>query len=316
MSKRSHPRKVRTNSKFGVVVLFVSLGSFAVNYYLYHWDATADASEASLTNGSANEVKVATIQVPVPDVDIEAGTALRDVSFRNVPWSVSDNIALYVLDMDFLQTQLALRRLRAGNPVPIASLGSDTRDTNVVVDGIPSGMRAITVRVDIESAVEGWARSGNYVDVIVLRSVSSDKGLEATVIAENVRILSAGRSTSPVSPDAATSPQAPGTVTLLVSQDDALRIKAGASVGRLTFSLRGRGDESPTLAKSMSQKELMEGGSAKVPSIDFVGTAKGPDGQDYLLTKDSKWMRSSSRVAKTVGSVQDAPQGEPAKQGS
>jgi pilus assembly protein CpaB len=149
-------------------------------------------------------------------------------------------------------------------------------------------MRAITVRLDAESGVEGWARSGSYVDVIVIRaSRIASSGFEASVIAENVKILSANRSTE-TSPSSSSTAQ-PATATLLVTQQDALAIKTAQNIGKLTFALRGISDTLPTYTQRFSEKTLA--GSATQSPMVIRGTAVGPDGQSYVLDNNNRWLK-------------------------
>ncbi len=218
---------------------------------------------------------------------------MGNLPFARTKWPKSSMTNAYITNEQDAASAVALTPLPAHLPVPIEAVSSAAGDSNAVVDGIPQGYRAITVRVDAESAVEGWARSGNYVDVIVLRQ-SSDRevGVEAKVIAERVKILSAGRSTEPLSGSSA-APSAPPTITLLVSQEDALKIKTAANVGKLTFSLRGTGDESPAIATAMNQKSLLGAARTIAPKAPrYVGTAKGPDGKAYVLAEDARWIRA------------------------
>lgn len=155
--------------------------------------------------------------------------------------------------------------------------------------------------MDAESAVEGWARSGNYVDVILVRMArDSSSALESAVIAENVRILSAGSSAVPMAGEQTTA-HAPSTVTLLTSQEDALKIKTAVNLGKLTFALRGTGDRSPTIARLANQHALLNAPQARTAE-PYKGKAKGPDGKLYVLDSHSQWLRASANaIAQTSG---------------
>ncbi len=108
-------------------------------------------------------------------------------------------------------------------------------------------------------------------------------------IAENVRILSAGRSAEPAG--SAGAPRPPATVTLLVRQEEALKIKTAASIGKLAFSLRGIGDQQPTTARTLNQRELLGGQFTKLPLKERrKGFAKGPDGRTYVLATGEEWI--------------------------
>lgn len=243
-------------------------------------------------------VKVVTdldvVQIPTPSRAIAKGERLADVPFTKTSWPRNRVSESFIQDLDRYTSAVAITPLPKHLPVPISAVSLGVIDSNEVVEGIPEGMRAITVRVDAESAVEGWARSGNNVDVIVVRAaVDSSVGLESKVIAENVRILSAGQSTTPLT-SSASAPPAPATVTLLVSQEDALKIKTAAQIGKLTFALRGKGDGSPTLTVAMSQKRLLGGGSdiPAQPKTEFKGFARDAEGRTYVLADEARWVRS------------------------
>ncbi|MCB0343614.1 MAG: Flp pilus assembly protein CpaB [Bdellovibrionales bacterium] len=233
------------------------------------------------------------VLVPVPVRSVAKGERLQNIPFTMASWPSSKVDKGFLRNVALHKASITSTSLPAGIPVPIASLNETAVDTNAVVENIPQGMRAITVRVDEESAVEGWARSGSFVDVIVIRSDGTSKGsLQSKVIAENVRILSAGRSVDPLTAGSS-APKAPRTVTLLVSQEDALRIKTAANIGRLTFSLRGADDQLPTNVHLVEQSQLMDR-QAVPKKIDYQGVAKGPDGKVYYLVDQTRWVEQQS----------------------
>lgn len=234
-----------------------------------------------------------TVIVPVPARVVARGERLGSVPFDTVKWPKGSLGSNYLHSIAEYQDAVTLVSLPNHMPVPVSSVSLEPSDFNAVVEGIPSGLRAITVRVDAESAVEGWARSGNRVDVIVIQqSKNRDVGLEAKVIAENVRILSAGRSTEPLKGQP-TVPRAPATVTLLVTQEDALKIKLAAGIGKITFALRGSKDTDPALSVAVNQRAMLGAARTFIPKKEkYRGRAKGPDGRVYFLAEDSQWIRA------------------------
>lgn len=241
------------------------------------------------------------VMIPTPTRNIARGERLGEVEFTETKWPKTRLTGQYVSNLQEFRTAVAVTAIPKLLPIPISAVTKEPLDSNLVVEGIPDGMRAITVKVDAESAVEGWARSGNYVDVMVIRaSTDSNIGLETKVIAENIKILSAGSSVTPVN-GGTSAPATPGTITLLVTQEDALKIKTGANIGKLTFSLRGRGDQSPSEAVAMNQRKLLGGSYSPIsaPKSEVKGYARSPDGKLYILGENSKWQRS--------GEVADAP---------
>jgi len=236
------------------------------------------------------------VQLEVPSRPIAQGEQLKTIPFTKVQWPNSPEVARFMKFASEYREHYAKTALLAFSPVPISSLANSAKDANAVVEGIPSGYRAITVKVDVESAVEGWAQAGNYVDVIVMRQSSDPElGIEAKVIAENVKILSAGASVESAT-GSSKNAMTPPTVTLLVSQEDALKVRTAVNIGKLTFALRGLGDESPTLAVNMNQKTLLGGArSLQVSKREgFKGSARGPDGHLYVLDEEARWVKSIS----------------------
>lgn len=235
------------------------------------------------------------VDLPIPSRSVAKGEVLREVEFRLVKWPRSKVSPAYLQSVEPYKDFFAQLQLPANLPIPISALSNTHLDANAVAEAIPQGMRAITVKVDAESAVEGWARTGNSIDVILIRS-SKDSGLgmESLVIAENIKILSAGATTSN-SGGAENAARAPNTVTLLVSQEDALKVKTAANVGRLTFALRGNGDSTPTIATSIDGRRLLGQSRVETKASSIVGKARGPDGKTYVLDQDSKWLRSSEQ---------------------
>ena len=238
------------------------------------------------------------VLLPTPTRNITRGEAVRDVPYTMMKWPKSRLTGDYLSAVTDKSTARAIVALPRYLPIPLTAVSERMDEQNAVVEGIPTGMRAITVRVDIESAVEGWAQSGSFVDVIlVTQSTSTTHSQEARVIADNIRILSAGRSTEPADSNGMHSP-APATATLLTTQEQALAIKAASSLGKLTFALRGASDTTPSSTITINSKAFISL-PPHARSDEYRGFAKGPDGRHYLLLKGSRWIERG----KTEGST-------------
>src|SRR5262249_12639230 len=132
----------------------------------------------------------------------------------------------------------------------------------------------------------------NNVDVILVqRAADGSDGLQSTVIAANVKILSAGSSTSPVGKSAETS-HSPDTVTLLVTQEDALKIKTASLLGKLTIALRSATDSAPPLATAVDGRNIVRTTATLASPRLIRGQAIGPDGRIYVLDEQSRWQRN------------------------
>lgn len=247
-----------------------------------------------------NEDDIVMIQVPARAV--ARGEKLADVSFAAIKWPKSRVTAEYITDPGPYRSSSALTPLPKLLPVPVSALTTASFDTNHVTSAIPAGMRGITVRVDAESAVEGWAQSGNYVDVYLLRAGKGGE-LQTKVIAEDIRILSTERSAQPASSEQI-APKAPSTATLLVTQDQALKIKTAANLGRLTFALRGTDDRQPAATLGVTERDVID--EPKTPVSErkrYQGLAQGADGRAFVLEHNSDWTETPE-LPKKLGRVE------------
>jgi len=230
--------------------------------------------------------------VPVPLRAIAKGEEIKASDIEVISWPSAEIRPQFSLDERAFIGRYANRPLLAGVPIPKTGLSENGSNFNAVAEKIPEGMRAITVRVDQEAAVEGWAQPGSFVDVILIQAAEKDD-LRAKVIAENIRILSAGRSTESDS-FGGTAPKIPNTITILVSQGDALKIKTAEGFGRITFAMRSPGDKSPASVDLVNQKSIF--GSSSSTKSSFKGYAKGPNGQTYVLSNNSTWKDADPSV--------------------
>ena len=193
-----------------------------------------------------------------------------------------------MLTLASVQDAVTTSTLPANLPFFKENLSMTSHALNPVIERIPPGMRAITVKVDATTAVEGWAVSGSVVDVLL---VEKDR---TTVIAEQVQILSAERTVDQGRD--IKSPHVPSTVTLLVTQQQALAINTAVPRGRISFALRSKQDEEQWLDKSFTSDRLHgKMNTAKHAVVKGFVEVHGKDGANkrFALT-DGDWIRSDS----------------------
>jgi pilus assembly protein CpaB len=105
---------------------------------------------------------------------------------------------------------------------------------------IPTGMRAVSVRVNDVAGVAGFVLPGMRVDVLVTgRSAGRDDTFTATVL-QNVTVLSAGQT---VQTDGKSQSMSVPVVTLLVDPLQAESLTLAASEGHIQLVLRNSGDQ-------------------------------------------------------------------------
>ncbi|MBN8549316.1 MAG: Flp pilus assembly protein CpaB [Deltaproteobacteria bacterium] len=227
-----------------------------------------------------------TISLPVPVSFVPAGTKMKDIRFRNVSFpnhQVPEGALSSVTE--YLEAT-TLAPLPANLPLFKENFSLLGGVKNPVIERIPAGMRAMSIRVDATSSVEGWAGSGSVVDVLL---VEKDR---TTVVAEKVKVLSAERSVSPV--EGAAAPSVPSTVTVLVTQEQCLAINTAIPRGKLAFALRSGSDED-NWSDTIFTAERLTGNSALLDERAAVSgfvSVQSADGTDSFALSNGKWVRS------------------------
>jgi Flp pilus assembly protein CpaB len=228
-----------------------------------------------------------TVAVPVPVEYVPAGSRISDIQFEHMTYPVHQVPQGAILALDGFENAMTLTSLPARLPLFPQNLDSDGAPGNPVIDRIPTGMRAITIRVDATTVVEGWAGSGAIIDVLL---VESDK---TSVVAEQVKILSAERSVQPVA--GSIEPAVPSTVTLLVTQEQALAINTATPRGRITFALRSFQDETNWKDRVYTTDRISRTGVTATPAT-VQGYISVKNERQYALT-DGKWIPTEVRPA-------------------
>ena len=225
-----------------------------------------------------------TVVLPVPDTVVPAGTRVKEIKFSSVRFPKQQVPAGALTDLLPLLDSVTVAPLPAHLPIFAENLSSPGILRNPVIEQIPAGMRAMTVRVEATTAVEGWAGSGALVDVLL---VGKDRTI---VIAERVKVLSAERSTTPI--DESTSPSVPSTATLLVTQEQCLAINTAIPIGKIAFALRSFGDEQRWEGASFSSEKL-KGSPASIRKPEISGALaieEHGERRSFALA-DGKWVR-------------------------
>ena len=229
------------------------------------------------------------VKIPVPLEPVPAGTRVRDIKFKMAAYPKHQVPSGALASLDVVAESATVVALPAELPVFQANFAQAAVASNPVLERIPPGMRAMTVRVDATSAVEGWAGSGSIVDVLL---AEKDR---TTVIAEKVKVLSAERSVSPV--EGASAPSVPTTVTLLVSQEQCLAINTAAPLGKISFVLRSTRDEE-NWNNTVYTTDRLKGSTPALqerPAIKGYVELKNDEGKVAFALADGEWIRAETK---------------------
>ncbi len=206
------------------------------------------------------------VEIVVPLQDIQQGVQLQPSMFKKVskPESAVDERA--IREFEGIVNMYSRTVLVANAPV-MQDLVSNVKPVNPLI--IPSGFRAVTIRVNATSSVEGWARAGSKVDVNWISVINGRRTL--TTLVQGAKVLSAERQASSNVPQGAA---VPSTITLLVTAADAKKIQlAEAGQGQISLDLRGDQDVTTSAgSETISDATLINGSEPKQQPVGTTGT--------------------------------------------
>lgn len=227
-----------------------------------------------------------TVEVPVPASPVEPGTPIGKISFQTVRYPRHQVPERAITDVTSLEGSVAVAPLPAHLPLFRENFSFTDPHRNPVEKQIPAEMRAMTIRVDATSSVEGWAGSGAMVDVLLVTPT------QTSVIAERVKVLSAERSTAPVGSGDA--PMVPNTVTVLVTQEQCLAINMAIPLGKIAFALRNGDDVAPWTDPMMAAERLKRSPKATADGGKITGFISVKGEAKQFALRDGVWVKADA----------------------
>ena len=280
ISARARRNSARTQHLLGVLMLCAAVLGAAAIIRASREQKPREQPVAPVVGGFD------TVSIPVPAEYVPAGKRMREVRFHSITFPAHQVPQGALTAIDEIRDSVATTALPANLPLFRENFSAAGGAVNPVVERIPPGMRAMTIRVDATSAVEGWAGSGSTVDVLLVERDST------TVVAEKVRVLSAERSVAPV--EGAAAPSVPSTITLLVSQEQCLAINTAIPRGKIAFALRSTKDEESWQSTSFTAEKLKSAFSIPDKRAQVTGYVEvvEPNSRRSFALADGRWTRT------------------------
>lgn len=219
-----------------------------------------------LAERNTAQAEVAQVPILVAKKHLDQATHLKNPAdyfeFKNFSQDTAPKNA--VTDFGQIKGKFLARSLRKGDFLTL----EDVKD-NVAVIPVPPGMRAVGLRVNLESIAGGFASlPGSRVDIIsTVRGKNNDES-GSFYLLENVLVLAAD--TIKERPDSAIPASV---VTVALSPEDVLRVTQAKELGSLTLVLRDPTDPSRAQRWKMSVTEVLHGQVKSAEAADYA--AKG-----------------------------------------
>lgn len=202
------------------------------------------------------------VPVVVASVDVSEGTVvtMEMISQRSVPEQFVTASVVKPDSASYVVGQKVMVSLQAGDPL-LWSQFETSRSSERLTHKVTSQMRAMTIDAKTTSAVGGWIRPNDHIDVIGTFKDPDSMQQVALTLLQNVVVLATGKLTGTTNVNLV--PEADRTynnVTLLVVPEEAEILTLAQELGSLTLSLRNEDDLSMTTDRApTSVRTLFDG---------------------------------------------------------
>lgn len=183
-----------------------------------------------ITQTAATQVVMAKSDIPSRTVIQEDMLEMRELPNDAIPRGA-------IMNIDEVVGQPATSMIYAGDVVTLSKLMMDKNKTGFVGE-IPENCRAVSVGVSEITGVAGFAKPGDYVDVILVEK--GTQGATSRFLLKDVLLLGINQSTSKDKEGDKTdkSKAKPATATLALQPDDMLQLVSAAAIGEIYLALR------------------------------------------------------------------------------
>ena len=221
-------RNTRTLIVIGVAVLTASLASFGIY--------------RAVQAIPVRTVEIATRHAVVAAKPLTMGAMLTKDSVKLVDWPAQSPLTGGFSEVSEVLDRGLLASVIQNEPIVESKIAAKGAGAGLP-PSIPSGMLAMSVKVNEVIGVAGFVVPGTHVDVIVIIRQPADS--VSRIVVSNVQVLTAGtKYDQDNSKDA--KPIASTVVTLIVAPPDAERIALAQSEGQIMLALRNPMDMLPS----------------------------------------------------------------------
>lgn len=218
---------------------------------------------------------VASRTAVVANRDLPAGSIIRREDVKAVSWPGSAVPEGYAADVAEVVGRGVVADVRENEPLLDSKLAQREAGGGLPIT-IPTGMRAVSVRVDEVVGVAGFVLPGTRVDVLATVMPGTDRAQITTrIILQNVRALAADQQHQQ---DVEGEPKYVTVVTLLLTPEEAEVLTLAATEGRIQLALRNTLDsgESNTPGRRIASLITAQPDAPRPPSAARPRAAPAP----------------------------------------
>lgn len=196
---------------------------------------------------------VETTSIVVAKKEVLKGDLIKPDDIRLQEWRKDALPEGAIEKIEDLQDKRVRSTIIAGEPILLGKL-IDGKGDNI---DIPPGMKSVTVKGDNETFAAGLIRPGDNVDVLVHAEKNEQRGVMQTItrrLLSNVKVLAVDENVERPAPGEP--PVVAKTISLLVSEKDAMRVSLASEIGKIRLIMRSARPDAPDDDASAAQQQV------------------------------------------------------------
>lgn len=262
----------------------------------------------------ASQPKVSGVKVVVAARTLNVGTLIQPIDVREADWP-ADVPPQAIAKVEDVIGRGVIATVYEREPLLESRLAPKGAGAGLAAT-IPSGMRAVAVRVNDVVGVAGFVVPGMRVDVLISGmppNAPQGLGTQTKTLLQNIEVLSAGQN---IQKDAEGKPVTVPVVNLLVTPEQAEVLSLASNDTRIQFVLRNPLDVKEAKTPGTALARLFSGERLKVPEpvVRRVSRPKAPP-QAVVAVKQAppppivvEVLSGSARVKTTFATSEDVRQ--------
>ncbi len=268
-----------------ILVLATAVGLFT-SYLVYQSVKTARAQQAE------------TEEIVVAAANMNVGEVLTSQHIKLVQWPKSMIPAGLVREAKVAEGRVARGSIVAGEPILDAKL-APAGQSGLMPVLVPTGKRAVTIKVDEAAQKSGFVVPNSRVDVVVTMARKPGESKESRIVLQDVSVLASDQTVEMKD----NKPVTMTTVTMAISPEEAERLALAQNEGRVTLALRNMQDTARASTPGVTIAQLL--GTAAPASSPTQQEKPGFSGR-------SKARRASTPAVPTTAKPAEIPPAVPA----
>lgn len=176
-------------------------------------------------------------QIVVAAVDIPEKTAIQAQMLKTVQVPIELLQSDVITDARVAEGKITKTKIFQGDPITAKKWFANNK-MDSFVGAIPDDKRAISIPISDTTGISGFARAGDYVDVMLISDKTYRDAITGNMILQNIQLLALNKTSSPGDDLKEAKKESMATATLAVTPQEAIRLAVAQMQGTVYLLLR------------------------------------------------------------------------------